>query len=366
MPPTPRAPPSETSLRNSHLSLLLFCLVLGLPSLPARCRGESGKPAPTASEAAAASAAPSDSGDCLEDIECRRIFESARRLSETQQYNAALTGYQNAYALRPSPWLLINIGRVQQKMGRLADAMASFQRFLNQPGQQAPEAVAAAREYLKQAESDLAAQKEKEQRQPSSPGAVPPATVPPAAEPRSTPANEALAASSAPSESGDCLEDNECRSTFESARQLSDAQQYNAALTGYQNAYALRPSPWLLINIGRVQQKMGRLADAMASFQRFLNQPGQQAPEAVAAAREYLKQAESDLAAQKEKEQRQAQSLSAAPAESKPVYKRWWFWLLIGGTAAAAATAVGVGVGVSAGSAGSAAEPARAPFHIAF
>jgi tetratricopeptide (TPR) repeat protein len=180
------------------------------------------------------------------------------------------------------------------------------------------------------------------------------------------PAREGGAASTAPAESGDCLEDSECRRVFESARRLSDSQQYNAALTGYQNAYALRPSPWLLINIGRVQQKMGRPADAVASFQRFLNQPGTQAEEAVAAAREYLKQAESDLAAQKEKEQRQAQSLSATPAESKPVYKRWWFWLLIGGTAAVAATAVGVGVGVSASSAGSAGEPARAPFHIAF
>ena len=171
----------------------------------------------------------------------------------------------------------------------------------------------------------------------------------------------------------DCLADKECRQVFESARRLSDSQQYNAALTGYEKAYALRPSPWLLINIGRVQHKMGRPAEAVTTLQRFLATPDNGPKEVVEAAREYLKQAEGDLAAQREKEQRRLQpamqgdpSASNTPPDStsdaKPVYKKWWFWLaLAGGAAAVAAVAVGVSVGTAGPS-----EPQRAPFHIAF
>jgi tetratricopeptide (TPR) repeat protein len=176
---------------------------------------------------------------------------------------------------------------------------------------------------------------------------------------------------------GDCLELTECRKYFESARQLSDARQYNAALTAYEKAYALRPSAWLLINIGRVQQKLGRPVDAVTSFQRFLADAERQPAEAVDAAREYLKQAESDIAAQREKERLAAQPARSSPAEvstaarsgesaqavEKPVYKKWWFWLILGGTAAVAASAVAVGISV--GTAGSS-EPPRAPVHIAF
>ena len=180
---------------------------------------------------------------------------------------------------------------------------------------------------------------------------------------------EASTGATSSSASPDCLADPECRKIFESARRLSDSGQYNAALTGYEKAYALRPSPWLLINIGRVQQKMGRPADAVTSFQRFLSTADNGPKEVVDAAREYLQQAESDLAAQRAKEQRRLQpagqgdpAAATALSESKPVYKKWWFWLaLAGGAAAVAAVAVGVTVGTAGPS-----EPARAPFHIAF
>jgi tetratricopeptide (TPR) repeat protein len=187
------------------------------------------------------------------------------------------------------------------------------------------------------------------------------------------PAAKAGDAEAATSKSRDCLQIEECRQIFESARRLSDSRQYNAALTGYEKAFAMSTSPWLLINIGRVQQKLGRPADAITSFKRFLDDAGQQPAEAVSAAREYLQQAESDLAAQREKDRLAAQPATAttattaidttAPKTEKPVYKKWWFWLALGGAAAAVATAVAVGVTV--GTAG-ASEPPRAPFHIAF
>jgi tetratricopeptide (TPR) repeat protein len=190
--------------------------------------------------------------------------------------------------------------------------------------------------------------------------------------PATQPADAARPATAPGSE--DCLQVEECRLTFESARRLSDSRQYNAALTGYEKAYSIRPSSWLLINIGRVQQKLGRPAEAITSFNRFLADADQQPAEAVAAAREYLKQAESDVAAARERERQGSQTVStrsmtaaieptAAKAEAKPVYKKWWFWLVLGGATAAVATAVAVGV--TAGAASSA-EPQHAPFHIAF
>lgn len=182
-----------------------------------------------------------------------------------------------------------------------------------------------------------------------------------------TQAAEAARSATAPGNE-DCLQVEECRQTFESARRLSDSRQYNAALTGYEKAYSIRASSWLLINIGRVQQKLGRPADAVTSFNRFLADAEHQPTEAVAAAREYLKQAESDLAAARERERQASQptatsSLTAAKTEAKPVYKKWWFWLALGGATAAVATAVAVGVTVGAASS---AEPPQAPFHIAF
>jgi hypothetical protein len=144
------------------------------------------------------------------------------------------------------------------------------------------------------------------------------------------------------------MDDAECVQLVQSARRLSDANQLNAALTSYQTAYALRASPWLLINIGRVQQKMGRPAEAIITYRSYLNSQPDGA-EGVETARGYLKQAEQDLVLLKQKERQAAQIQT-----QKPIYKKAWFWLAIGGSVvAASAITAGVILGTTSSQPGS-------------
>lgn len=88
---------------------------------------------------------------------CRVLHESARSLSKAGQYAAALSNYESAYALEPSAhWLLVNIGRVHQKLGHLREAIEAYRRFLKSTGAQAdPDLSKKAKEFLDQAEQDL-------------------------------------------------------------------------------------------------------------------------------------------------------------------------------------------------------------------
>lgn len=149
----------------------------------------------------------------------------------------------------------------------------------------------------------------------------------------------------------DCLDDTKCSELYENARQLSQAGQYEAALVAYQSAYARRPSSWLLINIGRMQQRLGRPQQALVTYKRFLSDPSVPADEeSRKKANDFLQQAERDI-------EEQRRSLAPPPPaspppppapllEKTPVYKKWWFWTAIGGTVAVAAVGIGVGLGL--------------------
>lgn len=138
-----------------------------------------------------------------------------------------------------------------------------------------------------------------------------------------------------------CLKEPKCQELVGRAREASQVGHYDEAMRSYISAYAVRPVPWLLLNIGRMQQKLGRFDDAIQMYRAFLDLPRQEGDdEQRARATEYLRKAE-------------AEKLVATPpqcptsvAESKPAYKKWWFWTLIGG-AAAAVVVTGVAVGLS-------------------
>lgn len=94
---------------------------------------------------------------CLSDERCNSLYEAALSLSKAGQFVAALANYEDAYARKPVPWLLINIGRVQQKMGKPNAAIDSYQSFLDSPAAQTDlELVVTAHQYKKQAQQDLA------------------------------------------------------------------------------------------------------------------------------------------------------------------------------------------------------------------
>lgn len=151
-----------------------------------------------------------------------------------------------------------------------------------------------------------------------------------------------------------CLGEARCNELYENARALSEAGQYEAALVSYQSAYARQPVPWLLINIGRMQQKAGRPQQAIATYKRFLDDPAAAGDvELQSTARKYLQQAEDEVKGQQpvlRVPSGQATALArppsaAAPEQSRPLYKKWWLWTTVG--AVVAATAVGVGIGLA-------------------
>lgn len=150
-----------------------------------------------------------------------------------------------------------------------------------------------------------------------------------------------------------CLSDDVCKGHYDSARNLSQAEQYEAALVEYQRAYARKPAPWLLINIGRMQQKMGRDEEAMVSFDRYLALDNQSAD-----LRPRVQSYRMEVAQRLSERQRQLRDAASEAAERKlaqqtpkeepprktPIYKRWWFWAIVGGGAALAVTGVAVGL----------------------
>ena len=146
-----------------------------------------------------------------------------------------------------------------------------------------------------------------------------------------------------------CLQDNTCRDLYDGARRLSQAEQYDGALVMYQSAYSLQPRPWLLVNIGRMQQKLGRPEQAIVSYKRFLADPSSATDAAfLAKAQAYLDAAEHEVAEQQAKLHPTAVPVVApAPVAppKQPVYKKWWLWTAVGG--AVVLTAVGLGVGLS-------------------
>lgn len=156
----------------------------------------------------------------------------------------------------------------------------------------------------------------------------------------------ALAQNEAPPEAPEdpCLSDPKCKELVESGRSLSQSNLYERALVVYQAAYALYPVPWLCINIGRVQHKLGRYSDAIFNYRRFLESPPQTGDDGDRTrASEFLRQAESELNEQADRRaQAQAAAVPLVTTETPPpFYKRWWFGLIIGSVVA------GVGTGLT-------------------
>src|SRR5262249_51463889 len=124
----------------------------------------------------------------------------------------ALSLYQKAYAQQPAAWILVSIGRIQEKLGRLAAAISSYRQYLaSLETTTDPAMTQKVKEYLSRAESQV---------------------------------------------KDACLSNPKCAELAESARNLSKAGQFDAALTLYKTAYSKFSVPWLLVNIGRTQQKL--------------------------------------------------------------------------------------------------------------
>ena len=66
---------------------------------------------------------------CISRSVCAALAEEGRVASDQSRYQDALAAFQGAYENTPAPWLLINIGRAQYRLGMAEQAIASFQKY---------------------------------------------------------------------------------------------------------------------------------------------------------------------------------------------------------------------------------------------
>lgn len=179
-----------------------------------------------------------------------------------------------------------------------------------------------------------------------------------------------------------------CRTHLETAAQLFKQSRFDAAVDEYQAAYVLQPYPLILYNIARIYHKQSRAADAVAYYQRYLDTGHSERAER---ARELLSQAQQEQRTLQEPKAQQEQRTpqepktpqelggpgdkdpaadqraelpkkppkpvslmplstpaslagSAAPSVQLPIYKRWWFWTLLGGAFLGSVAGLSLGI----------------------
>lgn len=152
-----------------------------------------------------------------------------------------------------------------------------------------------------------------------------------------------------------CLNDTLCRGHYDEARQAYKDKRYEEALKEYRAAYERRQAPWLLINVGRTLQRLGRLDESLDYYQRYLRADPNPKPEVKTRVEGYIDQVKAGIETAPKKEPEPPPTMTAAPAqpappppqpEGKPVYKKWWFWTILGVVVAGGAAA-GVAVALT-------------------
>ena len=153
------------------------------------------------------------------------------------------------------------------------------------------------------------------------------------------------------------------RALFGEAQKAYDLGQFDQALTQYTEAYKLRPLPGFLFNIAQCQRQLGNFKEAAFFYGRFIDNSKPEAANVDLAKQlfEDSKQRDAEKTAEGERREErarlaaQAQAKNDAPVatnllpaalpastpplvaqEEAPVYKKGWFWGVVGGVAAVA------------------------------
>jgi tetratricopeptide (TPR) repeat protein len=169
---------------------------------------------------------------------------------------------------------------------------------------------------------------------------------------------------SAPASAGGASAGTAAKSTKEyidSATKYFQAGDYESAVRDYFAAYERKPVPALLFNIAQAQRKAGQWQQALTMYERFLREDPKStlAPEAEANATAMRARIEADKAsaerdvAERLAKQRAAEAEALAQAREderkkseaalllvtqkneKPIYKKPWFWGVLGGVVVA-------------------------------
>lgn len=151
---------------------------------------------------------------------------------------------------------------------------------------------------------------------------------------------------------------------LERALQLYDAGSFSEAIEEFQLAYERQQLPRILFNMARAHIQLGHAEEALGLQQKFLQLEGSPAPEIrkqaqddIDKARGMLEAAERIRAVSMSRNKladepppagvsliavEQSKSRSAATTTDAPaIYKRWWFWTVVGGAVALAGAVTG-------------------------
>ena len=141
------------------------------------------------------------------------------------------------------------------------------------------------------------------------------------------------------------------RAHFVLGQAAYDEGRFATALEEFDKAYAASKRPALLYNIGVCHERLGRFAEAVDHYKRYLRElPDAADRDAVQARVADLEERIAEAAKlQPKPPPTLAATASAPPPERKPVYKRGWFWGVVVGAVVVAGVGVGLGVGLSRG-----------------
>ncbi len=155
-----------------------------------------------------------------------------------------------------------------------------------------------------------------------------------------------------PSDEG-CNQDDECRGHFIKAKALYKQQDYTSALQEFQTAYQRRQTPILLANIGRTLHKLGRPKEAL-DYYRQCQEAAKSDTELQEKLKIYISEAQALISPGTpppptvDASEPPPAPLTAPPPppppEKKPVYKKGWFWAVIGVSTAVVIGGVVTGV----------------------
>ena len=168
----------------------------------------------------------------------------------------------------------------------------------------------------------------------------------------------------------DCFANPECSALADQGKAAHNEKRYAEALRLYQSAYERIADPRLLILRGRSFFKQGQPERALDLYRAALPHLRDEAERRDAEA--FIRQAEAAAQVQRGTSKAPASSASpelklgtpaldpakpasgvgasagaepaAHPVRQTPLYKRWWFWTIVGIAAAGAATGIGLGV----------------------
>jgi tetratricopeptide (TPR) repeat protein len=143
------------------------------------------------------------------------------------------------------------------------------------------------------------------------------------------------------------------RAAASDAKAAFEQGDFERSLGKYAEAWALKPAPRLLFNLGQCHRRLGHHEEAMRFFQRYLDagtaEPAQASATQQLIVDERQALAREQTARQLELTRRRLEleaMLKQPPALALPITRQWWFWTGLGAVAAAAVT-TGLVVGLA-------------------